>query len=726
MITFNKQNNIFHLYNNDISYVLMILKNKEIGKLYFGERIENDNLEYLYKEFNSEPSITPSFEGINKGFCLDTLLREYPDFGTGDFRDPAFDLEYENTKSIVEYEYVGHEIIKGYKEITGMPHIKVDKSQTLLIYLEDKLINSKITLKYTIFDEYPAVIRNAEIEGKNIKLNKLSSFNMDFLDSNYELIQLNGHWARECNYTRNEITKGIHKIDSKRGTSSAVANPFIALTRKNTDFDNGEAIGFNLLYSGNFSINVERSPFDLLRVNIGINDFYFSKNLDSKFETPEVLIVYSNKGINKMSQVFHDIYRNYLLAKKENYVLLNNWEGTYFDFNEEIILNMIDSANSLGIDLFVLDDGWFGKRDDDFRSLGDWYIHSEKLPNGLTKIIERCKQYNMKFGLWFEPEMANKDSDLYRKHNDYIIQTAGRKDHPSRNQHTLDFSRIEVVENIYDQMIKILDKYEIDYIKWDMNRCITGIDNKEKYHLYIKNLYYLLEKLKNRYKNILFEGCASGGNRFDAGMLYYTPQIWTSDNTDAIDRLDIQFGTSLAYPVTSQGSHVSVTPNHQTGRMTSLEIRRNVAMLGTFGYELNPLNLNEDEKEKIRKDIKIYKKYAKTINYGDLYRIIHDQNETAYSVVNKEKSEALLFYYKRVIKIGTGLKTLKIKGLKENFKYKVSRINLNREEEKIGIFYGSFLDKFGIYREARFSGQRDEENRYYSDYDTDLYVIEEI
>ncbi|WP_156286483.1 alpha-galactosidase [Oceanivirga salmonicida] len=723
MIHYNEKNKIFHLYNDEISYIIKVLKNGEIGHLYFGEKIEVDNLDYLYREYYENLPITPNFSGTSKGFFLDTLLREYPDFGRGDFRIPAFELEYTDEDFVSEYKYNYHEIIKGYNKVEKLPHIKASESETLLIYLKDELKNSTLILKYTIFNDYPAIIRNTKLLGKDIKIERLSSLSLDLIDSDYDLISLSGHWGRECKYNREKLNRGIKTIDSKRGSSSATYNPFIALSEPNSDFDKGIMIGFNLIYSGNFEVNIEVSPFNSTRVNMGINSFSFNSNLKDSFETPEVLMVYTTKGLNGLSQVYHDIYRNYLLEKKENLVLLNNWEGTYFDFNEEKLLKIIDSSHELGIDLFVLDDGWFGVRNDDFSGLGDWTVNTKKLPNGLKALWQRTKSHNMKFGLWFEPEMVNENSKLYKEHPDYIIGTKNRVNHPGRNQLVLDFSREEVRENIYNQLVKILDNNEIDYIKWDMNRAITGIDKKEKYFAYIIGLYSMLDKLKKKYPNILFEGCASGGNRFDAGILYYMPQIWTSDNTDAISRVDIQFGASIPYPVSTQGSHVSNVPNHQTGRQTSLEIRRNIAMFGTFGYELNPLELSDLEKDLIKKDIKLYKKYSNLICEGDLYRITYDENVSVFNVVSKDKKSCILAYFRKKVKVLEELKTIKIKGLNYDYNYDIYRINKNREEILIGSFNGKFLEKFGIYGEHRFAGSIDENKEIYSDNYTELYII---
>lgn len=723
MITFDEKNKIFHLFNNDISYILKIHKNGEIGSLYFGKRIHSVNFDYMYKSYISLP-ITTTFGNLGDGFYLDTLLREYPDFGTGDYRIPAFEIVYGKEHTIVEFLYDSYEIIDGYVGLSDFPHLKINEAKTLLIHLVDKEIKTKITLKYTISDKFSAIVRNVSIDGENITINKALSMNLDLIDKEYDLIQLSGFWGREATVIRTALATGIKKISSTRGTSSATNNPFIALARKNADFNNGEMIGFNLIYSGNFEANIEVSPQNITRVNMGINSSTFYKH--DKFISPEVLIVYSDKGLNKLSQIYHDVYRNYLLQKKENLVLLNNWEGTHFDFDEKKIIAMIEEAKQLGIDLFVLDDGWFGNRDNDKAGLGDWTVNLKKLPNGLKPLWQKTKELGMKFGIWIEPEMINMDSNLYKAHPEYIIHTKNRKNHMGRNQFNLDFSNDEVVEHIYKQLEKILDENEIDYIKWDMNKCITGIDNMTKYPKYVENLYKLIKRIKERYKDILIEGCASGGNRFDPGILYYCPQIWGSDNTDAGFRLDIQFGLSIPYPLSTIGSHVSDIPNEQSGRNISMEFRRNVSMFGTFGYELDPQLLSLEDKEYIKKDIKLYKEHADLISNGDLYRIIHNDEISAFNVVSKDKTKSILAYFRRKVKVCEEQKRVNIMGLISDRKYIVNRILKSREYEKIGEFTGDFLEKFGLFMQQKFSGSQNKDGTIYSDFDSDIYIIESI
>lgn len=723
MITFDEKNKIFHLFNNDISYILKIHKNGEIGSLYFGKRIHSVNFDYMYKSYISLP-ITTTFGNLGDGFYLDTLLREYPDFGTGDYRIPAFEIVYGKEHTIVEFLYDSYEIIDGYVGLSDLPHLKINEAKTLLIHLVDKEIKTKITLKYTISDKFSAIVRNVSIDGENITINKALSMNLDLIDKEYDLIQLSGFWGREATVIKTALATGIKKISSTRGTSSATNNPFIALARKNADFNNGEMIGFNLIYSGNFEANIEVSPQNITRVNMGINSSTFYKK--DKFISPEVLIVYSDKGLNKLSQTYHDIYRNYLLPKKENLVLLNNWEGTHFDFDEKKIIAMIEEAKQLGIDLFVLDDGWFGNRDNDKAGLGDWTVNLKKLPNGLKPLWQKTKELGMKFGIWIEPEMINMDSNLYKEHPEYIIHTKNRKNHMGRNQFNLDFSNDEVVEHIYIQLEKILDENEIDYIKWDMNKCITGIDDMTKYPKYVENLYKLIKRIKERYKDILIEGCASGGNRFDPGILYYCPQIWGSDNTDAGFRLDIQFGLSIPYPLSTIGSHVSDIPNEQSGRNISMEFRRNVSMFGTFGYELDPQLLSLEDKEYIKKDIKLYKEHADLISNGDLYRIIHNDEISAFNVVSKDKTKSILAYFRRKVKVCEEQKRVNIMGLINDRKYTVNRILKSREYEKIGEFTGDFLEKFGLFMQQKFSGSQNKDGTIYSDFDSDIYIIESI
>lgn len=505
----------------------------------------------------------------------------------------------------------------------GLPatYVETDEeAETLEIYLEDKVINATLVLSYTVFKEYGAIARNVRIINngdKKLVLDRALSMCLDMPDHDYEMVHLSGTWARERHIKTRKLEHGIQEVYSARGASSPHHNPFIALKREDATEQKGDVYGFNLVYSGNFLAQVEVDHYDAARVLMGINPFDFTWTLEEgeSFQTPEAVMVYSDKGLNGMSGTYHKLYRNRLCRgewrDKDRPVLINNWEATYFDFNEDKILEIAKASKELDIELFVLDDGWFGERNDDLKGLGDWYVNKEKLPTGIKGLAKKINDMGMQFGLWFEPEMVNKDSNLYRKHPDWIIQVPDRKNSPGRNQHVLDFSRKEVRDYIYEMMADTLRKAPITYVKWDMNRNMTEIGSaalssdrqRETSHRYILGLYEMLDKLVMEFPHVLFESCASGGGRFDAGMLYYMPQTWTSDNSDAIERLNIQYGTSYVYPVSTMGAHVSAVPNHQLRRVTSLNTRGSVAVFGAFGYELNVKEMTEEEKRIVKKQV---------------------------------------------------------------------------------------------------------------------------
>lgn len=584
-IIFHEESKTFHLNNGKISYIFTILKNQQLGQLYFGKAMKDrPSFDHLLVE--RACILAPcTFQG-DLDFSLEVLKQEYPAYGTGDFRDPAYEILQENGSRITNFQYQSHRIYQGKKALSSLPHThgKEEKEvETLEIVLEDKEISAEITLFYHLFQNESAVVRSvsfANLGTKSLWLERGMSLSLDLYDADYEMVTLDGAWSRERHISTRPLSKGTTSVSSSRGTSSASHNPFLALKRKETTEHQGEVYGFSLIYSGNFLASAQVDCYDVTRVMMGINPFGFSWELSpsATFQSPEAVMVYSDNGLNGMSQSFHNLYRNHLMRGayqgKSRPILINNWEATYFDFTEESILNIATKAKELGVELFVLDDGWFGKRDNDTSSLGDWWDYVEKLPHGVSGLCEKINELGLDFGLWFEPEMVNEVSELYQSHPAWVIQTPNRPKSYGRNQFVLDFSRDEVVDYIFDIMCKTLDQVNISYIKWDMNRNITEAFSpalsanrqQEFFHRYILGVYRLYEKLIGRYPKILFESCASGGGRFDAGMLYYAPQAWTSDDTDAVERLHIQYGTSMAFPVVSMGSHVAAIPNHQIGR----------------------------------------------------------------------------------------------------------------------------------------------------------------
>ena len=738
MIKYNSKTREFHLYNKYFSYIIGILDNEQLGQYYFGEKIRHkETFSHLFEKKQCETPVTPSLDG--KGFTLDLIKQEYPVYGTGDYREPALTILQENGSRIVNFIYKEHSITKGKKKIEGLPSIYVndgENAETLEIILEDEVINTKLILSYTIIENYSALMRSVKIINNSnevLNIEKIMSLSLDLPDTNYTMMQLSGAWGRERHVIEKPLTRGITLIDSKRGTSSAMNNPFVGLRRPNTTLDTGEIIGINLIYSGNFSSVVESDPYDTTRVNIGINHFDFNWELEpgEEFQSPEAVLVYSNDGINGMSLTFHNLYKNNLIRGKYKNnirpILINNWEGTYFDFNEEKIIKMAESASELGIELFVLDDGWFGTRNDDFQGLGDWDVNLEKLPSGITGLAEKINKLGMKFGLWFEPEMVNKNSKLYEKHPDWIISAPNRHKTEARNQYFLDLSRPEVADYVYESVAKNLRSANIEYVKWDMNRTMTEIyshgrsfkKQKETVHRYFLGLYSILERLVNNFPNVLFESCASGGNRFDAGMLHYMPQTWTSDDTDAVERLKIQYGTSMVYPIPSMGSHVSITPNHQTKRITSLDMRGNVAIFGTFGYELNPKDLSEKDREDVKKQIRMFKQFRELMAVGDFYKIKSpfDGTETAWAMISPDKKEALVGYYKVLVDVNGGFKRIKLFGLDKNLDYTVTKIG----EKKLENIGGDELTNIGL-----FVGNVQGHGLPEGDYYTELYHIKNL
>ena len=692
-IIYNEKTREFHLYNQEISYIIKILDNDQPGQLYYGKRLTHrEDFSHLF-EYAMRDMSPHAFEG-NSTFSLENIKQEYPTFGCGDMRFPAYEIERENGSHVVEFVYKEHKIYNGKPKLEGLPATYVesdDEAQTLELVLEDTSINTRIVLLYTIYEAFPVIARSVRFEcDSDEKITLLSAMSacMDLPDKDYEMIDLAGVWARERYVRRHKLDYGIQSIYSMRGCSSYQFNPFLALARENADEFQGQVYGFSLVYSGNFLAQTEVDNYDTARVLMGIhpNGFKWTLGKGESFQTPEMVMVYSEAGLNGMSQTFHKLYRTRLARgtwrDKVRPILINSWEAFYFDFDAPKLLGLADAAADLGMELFVLDDGWFGKRDDSTSSLGDWYPNEEKLKGTLKELAEKINAKGLKFGLWIEPEMTNKDSDLYRAHPDWLLAEQGKRICHSRTQYVLDFSKKEVREYIGDMLENLLAEVPVSYIKWDMNRTFSEVfsnGNDREYqgkvcHKYILGVYELYERLTSRFPHVLFESCASGGARFDPGMLYYAPQGWTSDDTDAIERLKIQYGTSMVYPVSCMGSHVSASPNHQTNRVTPLETRADVAYFGTFGYELDLLKLGEEDKAEIRRQIAFMKEKRDLIQKGTFYRLKSpfEGNETAWMIVSEDQKKALVGYYRVMQPVNVGFKRLKLKGLKEDTCYKVS------------------------------------------------------
>ena len=724
MITFNKEQQVFHLCNNQISYLIEVEEHGYLAHLYFGKKINQYSGHYQY--VRDMRSFGPYPEAADHDtFSLDTVMLEYPGYGFGDFREPAYNFKLKNGSRITDFRYDSFEIVQGKCAIEGLPHLytnQATEAETLIITLKDDVAQLRLKLNYTIYQDYATVIRSTTLindSAETVEINQLASQSLDFPNRSFELIHLNGAWGRERQLTREKIEIGTKVLDSKRGSSSHHQNPFVTLVEPTTTEFQGEAYGFCLVYSGNHQTVIEKDNYSQTRVVMGMNPFNFAWQLPAgeSFHSPEVVNVYSNQGLNQMSKTYHDLFNHHLIRGehqlKERPVLINNWEATYFDFDDAKIHGIVDEAQALGIEMFVLDDGWFGERKDDHRSLGDWYEFEGKLEQGLEGIAQYVHDKGMKFGLWFEPEMISKDSDLHRAHPDWVLSVPGRPRSLSRQQHVLDFSRADVRDHIYQQMTAILDRVPIDYIKWDMNRNMTEVYSLlldpemqgEVSHRYILGLYEFMEKLTQAYPHILFESCSGGGGRYDAGMLYYMPQTWTSDNTDPIARLKIQYSTSLVYPISTMGAHVSAIPNHQTGRETSLDIRGNVAMSGVLGYELDLTTLSEEEKALIVKQVDFYKEHRQLLQFGDFVRLKspYEENEVAWMFVSKDKKEAIVFYFRVLVEASAPYVTLKLAHLDETLEYQIAN----------HVISGDALMNIGMYIDPKLHG----------DYATQAFIL---
>ncbi|GER67838.1 alpha-galactosidase [Weizmannia acidilactici] len=689
----NEKTQEFHLQNNGISYIFgVISESGQLEHLYFGKKIRHRPSFQHLKERRRHSASTNRIEG-SYTTSLEYIKQEYPAYGTTDFRMPAYEIRDKMGSTISDFRYRGYSIRKGKPKLEGLPATyteNIHEAETLEIYLFDDVLGGELILFYTIFNGWDAITRHAVFSnkgGERFYLNAAMSASIDFPDSDFEMVTLAGAWAREMDVQAKPLGRGIQSVYSARGASSHQFNPFLALKRPDATEGSGEVYGFSLVYSGNFLAQVEVDNFHVTRIMIGIHPFQFKWKLNpgETFTTPECVIVYSVRGLNGMSQTYHELYRTRLVRgiwrDKPRPVLFNNWEATYFRFTEEKILTLAMESKKLGIELFVLDDGWFGRRDNDKSSLGDWEPNLEKLPGGIKGLSEKIEALGMKFGLWFEPEMVNKDSNLYRKHPDWVISVPGRPMSHGRNQYVLDFTRDEVVGYVFEAMSRTIRESKISYIKWDMNRNMTEVFSKawpksrqgEIFHRYILGVYKLYEKLISHFPNILFESCASGGGRFDPGMLYYAPQTWASDDTDAVERLKIQYGASLVYPLSSIGSHVSAVPNHQTGRITPLETRANAAYFGAFGYELDLTSLTVEEKTAIKKQIAFFKAKRALFRFGRFYRLLSPfpSNEAAWMAVSSDQKEAVVGYYRVLAQPNPPFSRIRLAGLDPGMLYAV-------------------------------------------------------
>ena len=682
-ITYFEKERIFKLDTPNSSYVIGIVdKENFVGHVYYGKKLRDANIAYLLRI--GEGPFVPSENNRERVSFYDTFPMEYAGNGLGDYRRSSISVRTAGGHTAVSLFYVSHKIYAGKPGLAGLPATFGDENdcETLELLCEDPVLGLKVTLLYTAFSDVDVITRSVRIEndGEMLYLTKALSFSMDMDNRDFTLLTMHGSWARERMLEHRKVKKGFMGVESVRGESSHQEHPFMALAAGNADQSQGEVYGMHFVYSGNFIGQVELGQFDTVRVGMGIHPENFCWKLEKgeSFQTPEVVLVYSDIGYDGMTHQFHELYRNHLIRSeykdKKRPILINNWEATYFDFNTEKLLSIAKKAAELGIEMLVMDDGWFGHRNDDSTSLGDWYVNEEKLNGGLKHLVDEVNKLGLKFGIWFEPEMISPDSKLYEAHPDWAIQIPGREGSLCRNQYVLDLTRKEERDYAYESVASILRSANIEYVKWDMNRQLSDIGSYglpadrqgELYHRYVLAVYEMQERLVTEFPHLLLENCSGGGARFDPGMLYYSPQIWCSDDTDAVERLKIQESTAMIYPLSTMGAHVSDCPNHTVGRVTPFETRGHVALAGTFGYELDITKIPEEDRQMIPKQVAMYHKYNDLVRSGDYYRIASYQENhyfDCYEVVSKDKSEALVTFVQVINRPNYKSRRITLKGL---------------------------------------------------------------
>ncbi len=743
-INFDKETGLFTLSNRKISYIMQVVKNNYLAHIYFGKKIDDFNPYCSYYEVEHEGAPQPEEFPEGRRFSLECLPQEMPAYGCGDFKYPALQVRLDNGTSALDLRYERHEIYAGKKALSNLPSAYVNEqdAKTLVITLSEVSCKFKVEVSYTIIEDEALIIRSAKIINTSddiIKLHQLSSMCLDFADGSFDRVHMYGSHANERNLDRVPLNHGIDVVSSARGATSHQHNNFLALCSKDANEDHGEIFASTLIWSGNFEAVTELSCYGYTRMVMGINSFDFEWQLapQESFTAPEAVIVYADDGFNGMSKTFHHFVKKHIVRgvwkDKVRPVLANSWEAAYFDFNQDSIVRFAKDAVNLGVELIVLDDGWFGHRDDDKTSLGDWdIINKKKLPHGLKGLSDEIHNLGAKFGLWIEPEMISFDSELFKKHPDWALSVPLHKRSTGRDQYVLDLSRKEIRDHIVEVILKVLSSAPIDYVKWDMNRNLTEIGSLafpasqqgEIVTRYVLGLYDIVNRITKAFPNILFESCSGGGRRFDMGMLCYMPQVWTSDNTDAVARQRIQYGTSYLYPPVTMGAHVSAVPNHQLNRITSMLTRFTCAMSGNFGYEMDLGKLSLAEQEEVKFQISIYKKYRETLQKGDFIRLISpfdgEKNETSWEFVSTDKSEVVLMYFRNLVKNGMPLTRIRFKGLKEDTYYQCvvheSPSVLAEKHDMSGqIFSSEYLQRRGLIMDKSDC-----------DFSAHLYVLREV
>lgn len=728
MITFDEKKHIFHITTPCSSYVIRLNGEYIAEHLYYGKKLSD-----LTGLSDYDDTFVPAFSAIDDEYreqrvSTDFVLQEYAFYGSCDLRKPSFHAVYEDGSRITKMKFASYTIYAGKPKLSGLPATYIkddDEAETLELLFKDDLTGLELTYVYTAFSQFDAITRNIKVRntGKTkINIKEIMSCNIDFSRDDFDFIHLPGAWCRERHIERQSIISGRTHIESRRGSSSHHHSPFFALAEKAATETQGEVYGFSLVYSGNFEAGVEVDSYGNTRAYMGINSFDFNWLLEKgeEFTTPEVVMVYSSNGIGEMSRTYHKLYRTRLARRpykdKERPVLINNWEATYMNFTEEKIIDIARVATKAGIEMLVLDDGWFGKRNDSTSSLGDWFPNMEKLPDGVSGLAKKVNELGLKFGLWFEPEMISPDSDLYRAHPDWCLHVEGRSKSRCRNQLMLDLSRKDVCDYIVDSVCKNLESAPISYVKWDMNRNMSEIGSatlpperqSEVAHRYVLGLYGVLEQITQRFPDVLFEGCSGGGGRFDAGMMYYFDQYWTSDDSDAVERMYIQHGTSLVMPTAFMSAHVSAVPNHQVGRITSFETRGTIASCGQLGYELDVTKMTEEELNQIKTQIERYKQIRDIIHKGNMYRIVSpfNGNQCVWQFVSEDKKKTVVCYGSINAKAEQRSKSIKLCGLNSQGVYKLL--------ETDQTYNGSVLMNYGMLLKPQ------------KDFAAELFVFEEI
>ena len=712
-----KENDVFILETQNTTYCFRVMETGHLEHLYYGRRLrlpQGRGVDALIEKMEFAPGNTNNYSKEHNNISLEDVRMEMSAYGRGDIREPFIEVIHEDGSYTSDFVYENAVIQKGKPEYESLPGSYDENGVVdwLCVTVKDKQYNLTLELNYYVYEDCDVITRSAKLintSGTQIKLLRLMSMQIDFDTTGYVLTTFNGAWGREMKRNDVRVPSGKHINSSYTGTSSNRANPFVMMSKEDTTEDHGDCYGFNLIYSGNHYEVMEASSTGKTRFVNGINpqSFCFILEDGDVFETPEAVMSYSHQGFNGMSGHMHKFVREHIVRgewkNKTRPVLLNSWEASYFDINEKKLLNLAKAGKEVGIELFVMDDGWFGERNDDTSSLGDWDVNTKKLPNGVSGLCEKVKALGLDFGIWVEPEMINVKSKLYEAHPDWVLQIPGKPHSEGRNQRILDLTKTEVQNFIIEKMSEVFSSADISYVKWDMNRTFTDYFSEalpaqrqgEVAHRYVMGLYRCMKELTKRFPKILFEGCSAGGNRFDLGILCYFPQIWASDDTDALCRAEIQNGYSYGYPLSCVSAHVSSCPNHQTLRITPLETRFNVACFGSFGYECNLVDMKSEDVAAIKAQIELYKQWREVLQKGTFYRgrcfhgensalEYNDGNSMEWTCVSEDKKKAVGLIMQKLVVPNFRFEYFKAKGLDEDTRYHFYNRHLKHNVKEFG------------------------------------------